>query len=166
MKRLSTFLSLLVILAACRPIQTVLPPDTAVIQTETPVQCTSPTKCKATAQASEANQPYAPRPGDDALQRGIAYINSVDILTMESYPPQFTVVLKGDLPTPCHELRVLYNPPDAENKIQLEVYSMADPNAVCAQMLQSFEQNIPIGSFPAGHYTLWVNGKQMGEFDA
>jgi inhibitor of cysteine peptidase len=109
---------------------------------------------------------YAPRAGDDALQRGNAYVNSADILTMESYPLQFAVVLKGDLPTPCNELRVAYNPPDAENKIQLEVYSVADPNAVCAQMLESFEQNVSLGSFPGGHYTVWVNGKQMGEFDA
>jgi hypothetical protein len=167
MRHPTILLLALVILAACRPAQTIPPPDTTtVVPTDTPALCIEPTKCKATAQASEADQPYAPQPGDDALQRGNAYINSVDILTMESYPLQFAVVLKGELPTPCHELRIIYNPPDAENKIQIEVFSVADPNAVCAQMLQPFEQNIPLGSFPAGHYTLWVNGNQMGEFDA
>jgi len=109
---------------------------------------------------------YAPRPGDDQLTRGEAFIDSADLLTMESFPLQFALVLKGNLPTPCHQIRVIYNEPDADHKINLEVYSVADPNAACAQMLQPFEQNISLGSFPSGHYTVWVNGQQVAEFDA
>jgi len=25
--------------------------------------------------------------------------------------------------------------------------------------------NFPLGSFPPGHYTLWVNGEKVAEFD-
>jgi hypothetical protein len=160
MKRLSILLLAIAVLAACTPAQTSPPPDATSIQNAPPVQDSTPT------QGSELAPIYAPRAGDDALQRGNAFIDSADILTMESYPLQFSVVLKGNLPTPCHELRVVYNQPDAENKIGLEVYSVAEPSAVCAQMLEPFEQNITLGSFPAGHYTVWVNGRQMGEFDA
>ena len=109
---------------------------------------------------------YAPRPGDDQLLRGEIYLDSADLLTMESYPLQFALVLKGNLPTPCHEIRVVFSEPDADNKIKLDVYSLADPDAVCVQMLQPFEQNIILGSFPSGHYTVWVNGEQVTEFDA
>lgn len=109
---------------------------------------------------------YLPRAGDEQLQRGEVYLDSVDLLAMESYPPQFSLLLKGNLPTPCHQLRVTYHEPDTQNRIMIEVYSLADPQAVCAQMLQPFEQAVPLGSFPSGHYTLWVNGKQISEFDA
>jgi hypothetical protein len=160
MKRLSILLVVLAVLVACAPTQTTPPSNATSIQNATPAQDATPV------QGGGLAPIYAPRAGNDALQRGNAYIDSADILTMESYPLQFSVVLKGNLPTPCHELRAVYNPPDAENKIQLEVYSVADPSAVCAQMLEPFEQNIPLGSFPAGHYTVWVNGRQMGEFDA
>jgi hypothetical protein len=32
-------------------------------------------------------------------------------------------------------------------------------------LLTPQEMNISLGSFPAGHYTVWVNGQQVGEFD-
>lgn len=109
---------------------------------------------------------YAPRPGDDQLVRGAVYLDSADVLVMESYPVQIAVLLKGSLPTPCHELRVAVNEPDEANRIRLEVYSVSDPNAVCAQMLKSFEQSVYLGSYPAGHYTIWIDERQIGEFDS
>ncbi|MCJ7432704.1 MAG: hypothetical protein MUO77_04375 [Anaerolineales bacterium] len=166
MKRLSILLITLAVLAACSPTQTNSSPDATTVQDTAPAQEEIPMKNATPAPSGELAPIYAPRAGDDALQRGNAFLDSTDILTMESYPLQFAVLLKGNLPTPCHELRVAYGQPDAENKIQLEVYSVADPNAVCAQMLQPFEQTIALGSFPAGHYTVWINGKQVGEFDA
>ena len=107
-----------------------------------------------------------PRHGDDALLRGNVYLDSIDLLTMESYPLQFSLALTGSLPTPCHQLRVSVSPPGAENKILVDVYSLSSPDAICAQVLQPFSQTIPLGSFPSGHYTLWVNGEQVIEFDA
>jgi hypothetical protein len=72
--------------------------------------------------------------------------------------------LKGTLSTPCHHLRAKVNQPDAENRIQVEVYSIHDPDEICIQMLEEYETNIPLGSFPDGSYTIWVNGEQVGEF--
>ncbi|MBL8099707.1 MAG: hypothetical protein JNK81_11020 [Anaerolineales bacterium] len=109
---------------------------------------------------------YLPKPEDGLLTRGEAYINSSDLLTMESYPLQFMLNLKGNTPTPCHQLRVLVNPPDAENKILVEVYSVSDPNAICVQVLSPFEVNIPLGSFAPGYYILLINGEQAAEFEA
>ena len=150
MKTLFLLLASLLILTACGPAPT-QSPDT-LVDSDSPPNGLPPI--------------YAPRPGDDQLTRGEAFIDSADLLTMESFPLQFALVLKGNLPTPCHQIRVIYNEPDAENKIKLEVYSVTDPNAACAQMLQPFEQNISLGSFPSGHYTVWVNGQQVAEFDA
>ncbi len=109
---------------------------------------------------------YAPQPGDGALTRGNVYLDSTELRTMESYPLQFMLALKGNLPTPCNQLRVAVSLPDSENKIIVDVYSEIQADAICAQVLQPFEENFPLGSFPAGHYTLWVNGELVTEFDA
>ncbi|MCA1900183.1 MAG: hypothetical protein LDL50_05690 [Chloroflexi bacterium] len=105
-------------------------------------------------------------PPNSSLPRGNVYLDSAELLTLESYPPQFTLLLKGSLPTPCHQLQVDVQPPDAENNIWVEAYSLANPNRVCAQVLKPFEENLPLGTFPAGRYTLWVNGEKLAEFDA
>lgn len=110
--------------------------------------------------------PQTPSPVDLSQPRGMVYLASSELLTMESYPLQFSLALKGSLPTPCHELHIEMKPPDAQNKIAVGVYSTADPNMICVQALAPFEKNFPLGSFSAGHYTLWVNGKQVAEFDA
>jgi hypothetical protein len=150
MKRFLPILLAMTFLAACAPTQPPLP--------DTPVDSNTP--------PNSLPPIYAPRPGDNALLRGEVYPDSTDLLAMESFPVQYSLILKGSLPTPCHKLRVVYHEPDAENKINLEVYSVADPNAACIQMIQPFEQSIHLGSFPAGHYTIWVNGNQVAEFDA
>lgn len=108
----------------------------------------------------------SPRPSDSNLVRGSVLLDSTELLSMESFPLQFMLALKGSLPTPCHELRAALSPPDSQNKIVLDIYSVVDPNSICAQVLEPFEENIPLGSFPTGHYTLWVNGEQIAEFDS
>lgn len=109
--------------------------------------------------------PYAPQPGDDKLHRGNVHIESAGLLMAESYPPQVFLVMSGSLPTPCHQLRVEVSAPDAQNRIQVEAYSLVDPNAICAQVLKAFEASVRLGSYPAGHYTVWLNGRRIGEFD-
>jgi len=112
------------------------------------------------------DRPYSPQPGDDALTRGEVFLDSTDILVMESYPVQIMLVLQGSLPTPCNNLRVDTNPPDKQNQIHIEVYSVIDPALACTQVLELFDANIPLGSFPSGHYSVWVNGEMIGEFDS
>ncbi len=111
---------------------------------------------------------YEPSTGDQSLQRGEVYLEMADskILSMESYPLQVSLVLKGNLPTPCHVLRVVVTPVDAEKRIQVEVYSVVDPNQMCTQVLEPFEATIPLGSYASGKYSVYVNGTLLGEFGA
>jgi hypothetical protein len=135
-------------LGACAPLTSVPPTD---IQTATP----------------QVSKPIlTPAPTDSNLVRGNVFIDSTDLLTLESYPLQFMLALKGSLPTPCNQLRVDVSPPDSEEKIVVEVYSEVPADAICAQVMEPFEENFPLGIFPAGHYTLWINGKLVAEFDA
>jgi hypothetical protein len=148
-KNISPVLTVIVfMLTACSPVTSV--PPTANIETATPSPIPS----------------FTPVPTDSNLVRSNVLLDSTELLTLESYPLQFTLALKGNLPTPCNQLRVDVSLPDSENKIIVDIYSVIQPDAICAQVLQPFEENFPLGSFPAGHYTLWVNRQLVAEFDA
>jgi hypothetical protein len=145
-------LALSVALAACAP------------RAETPTAPDLPTNSD-TPQSPRAPD-YSPQPGDVNFTRDAAYINSFELLTMESSPLQFSLALKGALPTQCNKLRVQIAEPDAEKAIAVDVYSVIDPAATCTQALEPFEITVPLGSFPAGHYKIVLNGGQAAEFDA
>ena len=132
-----------------------LPPDAPV--TSPPQNGSSPMETP--------EMPFAPNPDDINLSRGNVFINESGLVIRESFPPQITLSLSGDLSTPCHELRVNVQEPDSENKINVDVYSVVDPDRVCTQVLEPFQANIDLGTFPSGHYTVWVNEEMVGEFD-
>jgi hypothetical protein len=110
---------------------------------------------------------YAPQPADDKLTRDVATVDfKTSTLSMTgTQPNDVSANLKGTLPDPCHQLRIVLTPADAQNKINLEVYSVYDPKATCTTVIQPFNVIFPLGSFPSGHYTVYVNGEDLGEFD-
>lgn len=159
---LRILLLLILLVAACTPLSNTteepgtVPPDTAV---------TSPPVDDMPTNEPRVN-PFAPKPGDENLTRGEVFINEKSLVIRESYPPQISLSIEGALPTPCHELRAEIAPPDQENKIVVDAYSVVDPNLICAQVLEPMEESIDLGTFPSGHYTVWVNGELAGEFDS
>lgn len=110
--------------------------------------------------------PFDPQPGDQALNRGPVFLDKIESLIALSYPPQVFLRLAGALPTPCHQLRMEVAKPNAQNRIHVEVYSVVDGSLICVQMLEAFDVTVPLGSFPPGKYTIWVNGQQVGEFES
>lgn len=109
--------------------------------------------------------PFAPQSGDKDLMRGNVYLDESSLVIRESFPPQISLSMSGNLPTPCNSLRAEVSPPDPENKIAVDLYSVTDPNKVCIQVLTPFDESIDLGTFPTGHYSVWVNGEMVGEFD-
>jgi hypothetical protein len=130
---------------------------------DTPV--TSPPGGTMPADHADSN-PFAPKSGDENLSRGAAYLDEASLVIRESYPPQISLSISGDLPTPCNELRVKIDRPDPENKINIDVYSVVDPDKVCIQVLEPLQEYIDLGTYSPGHYSVWVNGELSGEFDA
>jgi hypothetical protein len=114
--------------------------------------------------ATPALPPWAPQPGDDALDRGGIVLDVNEILLLESYPVQVQLHLEGSRPTPCNELRVAVAAPDKHNQIVIEVYTVSDPGQACTQNLAPFTENINLGSYPSGDYTVVVNGTQIAQF--
>jgi hypothetical protein len=111
---------------------------------------------------------YAPADGDEKLIRGAAFVEIKDsrMLQLETAPVQVKLHLKGTLPNACYALRVNPAKPDEQKRIQVEVYSVTKPGQVCAEALKDFDVLIPLGSFPTGHYSVYINGELLGEFDA
>ena len=109
--------------------------------------------------------PWQPASGDDKLIRGEAFINQNQILVLESFPPQFMLTIEGALPTPCHELRVEILDPDKQDRIYVEVFSLSEPDEICVQVLESFDESVPLKGFPSGEYSVWVNGEEVGEIN-
>jgi len=103
--------------------------------------------------------------GSQGMMRGHAFADVMEIDVEPGTPAKVSLLIKGDLPTPCHILQVDMAAPDSENRIQIEVYSLVDPNKMCAQVLVPFEQELVLGSFSAGKYSVWVNSQKVGEFD-
>ena len=113
-----------------------------------------------------ATPDYLPKSEDAQLSRGKAYIKSAEMVVRESYPPQISLQIEGELPTPCNDLRAAISQPDVNNRIDVEVYSVIDPDMICIQTVAPFSEVINLGSFSAGHYTVYVNGEKVGEFDS
>ena len=132
------------------------PPDSAV---------TSPAQDDMSTNEPLTN-PLAPQPDDSKLTRGNVFIEESGVVIRESYPPQISLMINGNLPTPCHQLRAEVHEPDTDNKISVDVYTVVDPDMICTQVLKPFSEGIDLGTFPTGHYSVWINGESVGEFDS
>jgi hypothetical protein len=159
MKRLIPLVICAVLLAACSALSPTSTPAPNLLVSMTDSSTTSPAR-------EPSAMPYAPQPEDNSLTRGNIFIEEKGLIIRESYPPQIALSISGNLPTPCHQLRAVAGQPDAENKIHVEAYTVVDPNMMCTQVLKPFSENIELGTFPSGHYTVWVNGELAGEFDS
>lgn len=151
-----------ILFTACTPAMEPVPEPSA-ISPDSPV--TSPPQVESTPGEPMKN-PFSPQPDDAKLERGEVFIEESGILIRESYPPQISLSLSGNLPTPCHQLRVNIGEPDEQNRIHADAYTVVDPNLICTQVIKPFSANIDLGTFPSGHYTVWVNGQSVGEFDS
>lgn len=116
---------------------------------------------------------YEPQPGDENLKRDQVFLELANSQLSSNFSAANSatylekVVLQGNLPDPCHRLRVVVTPPDAKNVINLDVYSVVDPGVACITVLKPFTASIPLGSYSDDEvYTVMVNGELLGEFSA
>jgi hypothetical protein len=117
--------------------------------------------------ASHGSNPYAPQPGDASMLRGDLRIDSASLSVAESQPVQVTLNLAYFPPTPCFQLRTEVNPPDAQNHINISAYAVAENGKACTLMALAtpLKASLALGSFPKGHYEVWLNGSKVGAFD-
>jgi hypothetical protein len=87
-----------------------------------------------------------------------------EIVVMESYPMQVDIIVRGDVPSPCHDIQWEIAEPNEDNEIHIDVWSFVSSDATCAALLDSFEEKFRVGEFKEYGYSIWVNGMQVGEF--
>jgi len=93
--------------------------------------------------------------GDVAVQPIV--IESVDVLVMESAPPQVSVHVKGVIGDGCSELHS-ETQQRTGNTVRLTILRARREEAICIQIARLYDQVIRLtGTYPAGSYTLHVN---------
>lgn len=118
-----------------------------------------------TTSVSTTASPYAPQPGDSALIRDkvlLDYSKSHLIVT-SSTQLSVEAYIVGNLPDPCHVLRITSSQ-IATGQISINVYSLVKPGTACITVLKPFAVTYSLGSFPAGQYTVLLNGTRLGTF--
>ena len=90
----------------------------------------------------------------------LAPVESVELLVMESFPPQYSLVVVSGLPNGCASFAG-YRLERSGNTIKIEMvnWKPADPQVVCTEIYRTVETRISLGSdFESGRtYTLLVN---------
>jgi len=126
------------------------------------------TAARASGQAFQGANPYPVQPGDGGMTRGELRIVSSSISTAESNPAQAVLQFAYFQPTPCYSLRVEPSGPDAQNRIIITAYALAEKDKPCALMALAtpLQADLNLGSYPKGHYSVWLNGTKVGEFDS
>ena len=111
---------------------------------------------------------FEPQTGDATLTRDDVFFDlpTSQVVISLAQPVKAEAILSGNLPDPCHYLRVVVTPADANNVISLEVYSVVDTRTACTTVLQPFSARIPLGSYSSGDYKVTVNGEPLGQFPA
>jgi hypothetical protein len=123
-------------------------------------------KATPTPVVSQGDNPYAPQAGDNALMRGEITIDSASLNIGASQPLQVALNFAYFQPTPCYQLRVEVNQPDAQNRIEVSAYAVAEKDKACTLMALAtpLQASLNLGSFPQGQYSVLLNGKQVGDF--
>src|SRR5574341_967370 len=102
-----------------------------------------------------------PTPEPGSVVRGeAASIRSIDVLILESFPVQVQVNIQGDLPDACTTIAEITSS-RAGNTFTVKVITQRPTDAMCAQVLVPFQQNVALDVYglPAGEYTVVVYDK-------
>jgi hypothetical protein len=88
----------------------------------------------------------------------------MEIILKESNPVQVELLIKGNLPTPCHQLRVVSAKPDEKGHIEIQAYTLSNPDTMCTQVLEPFTAIVPLGEYAEGPYTFSINDEIKREY--
>jgi inhibitor of cysteine peptidase len=107
-------------------------------------------------------------PAADETTVGQALVETVEVQLQESFPVRVNVVASGYLRDACTEIaeirqqffgEALGDAADNENTFYVDILTVREAGAMCAQVLVPFEETIAldVAGLPAGAYTVVVN---------
>jgi inhibitor of cysteine peptidase len=117
----------------------------------------TPTRVAPTSYAPATQVPTQPSGG--GVIEGVAAVETVDILILESFPVQVNVVARGNLPDGCTTIGDATQERDG-NTFRVTITTVRPADAMCTEALVPFEKVIALDVYglPAGTYTVDVNG--------
>jgi lysophospholipase L1-like esterase len=89
------------------------------------------------------SNPYASKATDSNRTRGNVDISAASLTAHGT--EGYTLTIEGNLPTPCHELRLkIPDKANAEESLRIEAWSVFDPKSMCMQALKPFSVAVEI----------------------
>jgi inhibitor of cysteine peptidase len=90
---------------------------------------------------------------------GLAPVDSLEVLILESFPVQVNAIVKGHLPDACTHTGEIAQK-RVENTFHIVIPAERPADAVCAQVLTPYEQTVrlDVRDLPKGTYIVDVNG--------
>jgi hypothetical protein len=159
--RIGIFAFAIILFTACSP--AITPAPALATETNLPATAAAPV-----APPARLNNPYAPQAADSSMMRGDLTIESSSLTVTKGTPPQVTLDFAYRQPTPCFQLRMEVSLPDAQGRININAYAVADKDKACTLMALAtpLQASLDLGAFPHGHYSVWLNGVKVDEFDS
>ena len=165
--RIIILLSILALLmAACTPSAPTGVAEPTAAATQAATDPTAYPEGGAPAAQPALDNAYPVLAGDEGKAQSSFFPDTIDLKPNAENSAFTDVIVTGSLPTPCHELRAYASPPDANMIVDVKIYSVADPDKVCTQVLSPYEGvAITLKDLPAGTYTVVVNSQPLGEIE-
>ncbi len=128
----------------------------------------APSTASISAESISSSAGYSPQPGDIYLTKDKVFLNMTGsrLVVVSTSPLTVYADIVGNLPDPCHVLRIVVGPVTATHVINIQVYSLYDPAVGCIDVLKPFSVSVPLGTYSPGLYTVMVNGQKLGTFGA
>lgn len=127
--------------------------------TDTPADLPKPTGTP-TPSATDVPSPTS-TPADPVI--GPVFVDTTELLILESFPVQLELRVQGGLPTPCHQL--VWDLDVGADAIRVHLFSVAEAGLDCIQVIEEFDERLPLGSFASGSFAVWLNDEQVGFVD-
>lgn len=114
------------------------------------VSCAGADPAPTTLGPTDDTPPVTPDP------TGPVFVDETELIVAESFPMQLFLVVRGTLPTPCHEARreVVET---SEGVFEVALHSV-NTGQDCIQVLEPIELNIRLGTSEGGPIQVLVNG--------
>jgi inhibitor of cysteine peptidase len=97
--------------------------------------------------------------GEEGYIYSTATVETIQVITLESFPVKVQVEAKGYLPDSCTEIKQIQTQKE-ENSFNITISTKRPKDAICTQAIVPFNRTIPIDvlGLKAGNYTINVNG--------
>lgn len=117
----------------------------------------TPTTSPDTPTTSETPAVTEPAPTGETIP-GVAIVDSVEVVILESFPVQVNATVRGNLPDGCTTLDQIIPVRDG-NTFTVSITTLRPADQVCTQALVPFEKTfaLDVNGLPAGEYTVVVN---------